>query len=368
MSYTLIATEGKARAGLLRTRRGVVQTPVFMPVGTYGAVKGLGAEDLKLLGAQIVLANTFHLFNRPGLRVIEEHGGIHGFSQWQGPMLTDSGGFQIFSLREIRKLTEQGAHFRSPVDGRKIFMRPEDAIVAQHRIGADIIMCFDECTPWPCDEQYAANSMRLSMRWAKRCKQEHDEHDAALFGINQGGMYKHLREESINHLLEIGFDGYAIGGLSVGEPKEDMLRVLEETTAMMPHTSARYLMGVGKPLDLLDSIEQGIDMFDCVLPSRNARNGFVYTSQGVIKLRNARYRHDTRPLEPNCSCLACSSYSRAYLHHLDKINEMLGSRLCTIHNLHFFINLVTKAREHIIAGSYAAYRRQNQHLHDSVDD
>ena len=366
-TFKLESLDKHARAGILQTRRGPIETPVFMPVGTYGAVKGIDADDLKTVGAQIILGNTFHLYARPGLEVLQAHGDLHDFNQWSGPILTDSGGFQVFSLQKMRKLSEQGVHFRSPVNGSKIFMRPEDSIKIQHTIGADIIMCFDECTPWPANQQQSAESMRLSMRWAQRCKQAHGSHDSLLFGINQGGMFEQLRKESMDELTSLDFDGYAIGGLSVGEPKNIMYEMLSITTPLMPVEKPRYLMGVGKPLDILEGISRGIDMFDCVLPTRNARNGYLYSQNGIVKIRNSRFKSDTKPIDENCPCICCRNYSRSYLHHLDKIGEMLGARLNTIHNLTFFINLVKRARIAIIAGLFEDFHKEYAHLDDPIN-
>ncbi len=366
--FQLQATDGQARAGVLQTQHGAIETPVFMPVGTYGAVKSLSAEDLLALETQIILGNTFHLFIRPGLEVIQAHGGLHGFNNWHKPILTDSGGFQVFSLNKMRQLSEEGVAFRSPIDGQSLFLSPEESIRIQHVLNSDIIMCFDECTPWPVEEQQAAESMQLSMRWAKRCQQYHDQSSQAghLFGIIQGGMYQHLRQDSMDQLLEIGFSGYAIGGLSVGEPKEEMFETLTLTAKMMPDDRARYLMGVGKPLDILLAVTHGIDMMDCVLPTRNARNGHLFTANGVIKLRNARFRNDTKPLDENCQCPTCLNYSRGYLHHLDKINEALGARLNTLHNVHFYLQLMKQARQAILTNTFDKFFSNNQHLHDEA--
>jgi queuine tRNA-ribosyltransferase len=355
MQFELLNTDGDARRGRLLFERGVVETPVFMPVGTYGTVKAMTPEELKDLGAQIILGNTFHLMLRPGTEVIQQHGDLHDFMHWDGPILTDSGGFQVWSLGELRKITEQGVKFSSPVDGSKVFLGPEESMQVQHALGSDIVMIFDECTPYPATEKQARESMELSLRWARRCKQAHADNPAALFGIVQGGMYEHLRDESLAGLVDIGFDGYAIGGLSVGEPKEDMLRVIQHLNPRMPQDRPRYLMGVGTPEDLVDGVCRGIDMFDCVMPTRNARNGHLFTSEGVVRIRNAPHRDDTRPLDPECDCYTCKNYSRAYLHHLERANEILGARLNTIHNLHYYQSLMRGLREAIAAGTLQAF-------------
>jgi queuine tRNA-ribosyltransferase len=355
MEFRVTATCGKARLGRLTLAHGTVDTPAFMPVGTYGAVKAVGPEDLRAVGAQIVLSNTFHLWLRPGLEVIQAHAGLHRFMGWAGPILTDSGGFQVFSLGALRKISEQGVEFQSPVNGDRCFLSPEESMRIQRVLDSDVAMIFDECTPYPADERQAAESMRLSLRWAQRSKRAHEGNPNALFGIVQGGMYEHLREESLCGLLDLGFDGLAIGGLSVGEPKEEMLRILRHSTPLLPAQRPRYLMGVGTPQDIVDAVEQGIDLFDCVLPTRNARNGWLFTSAGVLKLRNARYRDDTAPLDPRCECYTCRHFTRAYLHHLQRVNEMLGSRLNTIHNLHHYQALMAGLREAISAGTLEAF-------------
>lgn len=347
MKFDLLQKDGAARRGKLIFERGVVDTPAFMPVGTYGTVKGMLPRDIKEIGAQIILGNTFHLMLRPGTEVIKAHGDLHDFMQWQGPILTDSGGFQVFSLGDLRKISEEGVKFRSPIDGSEVFLDPEKAIQVQRDLGADIVMIFDECTPYPATETEARESMELSLRWAQRSKDAHEGNPAALFGIVQGGMYESLRSESLQGLVDIGFDGYAIGGLSVGEPKEDMLRVLEHLQPQMPEDKPRYLMGVGKPEDIIEAVCRGIDMFDCVMPTRNARNGHLFTSGGVVKIRNAVHRHDTGPLDAQCDCYTCQHFSRAYLHHLDKCGEILGAQLNTIHNLHFYQQLMAQLREAI---------------------
>jgi queuine tRNA-ribosyltransferase len=347
MQFEVLATDGAARRGRLRLAHGVVDTPAFMPVGTYGTVKGLSPRELRESGAQIVLANTFHLWLRPGAEVIAAHGGLHRFMGWEGPLLTDSGGYQVYSLGALRSLSEEGVRFRSPVNGDACFLTPEEAMRVQRALRPDIAMVFDECTPYPAEHARARDSMRLSLRWAERSKRAYEGAGGALFGIVQGGMYEDLREESLARLLEIGFDGYAIGGLSVGEPKREMLRVLYHTAPRLPADRPRYLMGVGTPQDLVAAVRAGMDLFDCVLPTRNARNGWVYTRAGVLKLRNARYRDDLAPLDPQCACYTCRHFTRAYLHHLQKVNEMLGARLNTLHNVHYFQELMRALREAI---------------------
>lgn len=347
MKFELDGKDGQARRGRLKFERGTVETPAFMPVGTYGTVKGMLPRDIKDIGAEIILGNTFHLMLRPGTEVVQAHGDLHDFMQWPGPILTDSGGFQVFSLGDIRKISEAGVKFRSPIDGSEVFLDPEKAIQVQRELGSDIVMIFDECTPYPATQSEARSSMELSLRWAERSKRAHEGANSALFGIVQGGMYEHLRDESLAGLTEIGFDGYAIGGLSVGEPKEDMLRVLTHVAPNMPDDKPRYLMGVGKPQDIVEAVARGIDMFDCVMPTRNARNGHLFTSEGVIKIRNARHRHDTGPLDTNCDCYTCANFSRAYLHHLDKCGEILGAQLNTIHNLRFYQRLMADLRKAI---------------------
>ena len=350
MKFEKIATQGKARRGRLTFPRGVVETPAFMPVGTYGTVKGMLPKDIEAIGAQIILGNTFHLMLRPGTEIVRLHGDLHDFMQWQGPILTDSGGFQVFSLGKMRKITEQGVTFQSPVNGSKVFIDPERSMEVQRELGSDIVMIFDECTPYPATETEAATSMRLSLRWAKRSKEAHGDSPSALFGIVQGGMYEHLRDESLEGLTEIGFDGYAIGGLSVGEPKDEMVKVLDHLAHRMPEDKPRYLMGVGKPEDLVEGVRRGVDMFDCVMPTRNARNGHLFTDTGVVKLRNASNKTDTRPLDETCDCYTCQNFSRAYLHHLDKCKEILGSQLNTIHNLRYYQRLMAGLREAIEQG------------------
>lgn len=355
MQFEIDSTFGLARRGRLKFPRGTVETPAFMPVGTYGTVKSMLPRDIVDIGAQIVLGNTFHLMLRPGTEVVKAHGDLHDFMQWQGPILTDSGGFQVFSLGKLRKITEAGVSFKSPINGSNIFIDPEISMQVQRDLGSDIVMIFDECTPYPATEQQARESMELSLRWADRSKTAHGDNPSALFGIVQGGMYESLRTESLAGLVKIGFDGYAIGGLSVGEPKEDMLRVLEHLAPEMPADKPRYLMGVGKPGDLVEGVRRGIDMFDCVMPTRNARNSHLFTSEGVVKLRNAKYRSDTGPLDPLCDCYTCTNFSRSYLHHLDKCNEMLGAQLNTIHNLRYYQTLMAQMRQALSEDTFDAF-------------
>jgi queuine tRNA-ribosyltransferase len=358
MKFNLINTDLKARRGTISFARGEVQTPAFMPVGTYGTVKAMTPEEVKSIGFEILLGNTFHLSITPGTDVIESHGDLHDFINWEKPILTDSGGFQVFSLGEMRKISERGVDFRSPKDGSKVFMGPEESMLIQKKLGSDIVMIFDECTPYPAEKKIADQSMQLSLRWAKRSKDEHNKlrNNNALFGIVQGGMYHDLRAQSLEALMEIGFDGFAIGGLSVGEPKEDMLNVLDYLPDKMPIDKPRYLMGVGTPKDLVQGVERGIDMFDCVMPTRNARNGYLFTSNGVVKIRNSKYKIDTNPLDENCNCYTCKNYSKSYLHHLQKKNEILGSRLNTVHNLHYYQNLMKEMRSAIENNSFAQFK------------
>ena len=357
MNFQLLTSDGPARRGRLTLNHGVVETPVFMPVGTYGTVKGMSPAELTEIGAQIVLGNTFHLWLRPGLDVIEKHGGLHKFMAWSAPILTDSGGFQVWSLGELRKISEEGVAFQSPVNGDKCFLSPEESMRIQRVLNADIVMIFDECTAHPSTHVEAAESMRLSLRWAQRCKREFTrlQNPNALFGIVQGGMYEDQRDESLAGLIEIGFDGYAIGGLSVGEPKADMMRVLAHTAPKMPPVRPRYLMGVGTPEDLVAAVGEGVDMFDCVMPTRNARNGWLFTRFGDVKIRNARYKDDTGPLDDKCGCYACRNFTRAYLHHLQRTNEMLGARLNTMHNLFYYQQLMSEIRTAIEAGSFVPF-------------
>ena len=355
MKFTCLQTENQARRGQLTTRRGVIQTPAFMPVGTYGTVKAMTPEELRASGAEIILGNTFHLMLRPGTEIIRAHGDLHDFMHWDGPILTDSGGFQVWSLAKRRKITEQGVSFRSPVDGSLVSLTPESSMQVQRDLGSDIVMIFDECTPYPATPEQAAASMELSLRWAERSKQAHRGNDALLFGIVQGGMYDDLRERSIKQLVDIDFDGYAIGGLSVGEPAEERHRVLDGLQPWMPADHARYLMGVGKPEDIVEAVRRGIDMFDCVMPTRNARNGHLFTSTGVVRIRNSQYAMDTGPLDPACDCYTCTNYSRSYLRHLDRCGEILGARLNTIHNLHYYQNLMKDIRNSIEQCRFAEF-------------
>lgn len=344
MRFSVLATSGAARRGRLELEHGVVDTPVFMPVGTYGSVKAMAPDELVSLGAQIVLGNTFHLWLRPGIEVIAAHGGLHRFMGWSRPLLTDSGGFQVYSLGALRKVQENGVAFASPINGDRMFLTPELSIEIQRAFDSDIAMIFDECTPYPATHAEAAQSMELSLRWARRSKAAHAGNSNALFGIVQGGVYDDLRDASTAALVDIGFDGYAIGGLSVGEPKEQMLRVLAHVAPRLPADRPRYLMGVGTPEDLVEGVSAGVDMFDCVLPTRNARNGWLFTRYGDLKIRNARYRTDTFPLDSTCGCYACREFTRGYLHHLQRANEILGARLATIHNLHYYLTLMTEIR------------------------
>lgn len=360
MKFEIKNIDNKARLGRLTFDRGEVNTPAFMPVGTYGAVKAMTVEEVKGLGAEIILGNTFHLSLTPSTEVISAHGDLHDFMNWDGPILTDSGGFQVFSLGKMRKITEEGVEFRSPKDGSLIFMGPEESMQIQHKLGSDIVMIFDDCTAYPGKKSEIDQSMQLSLRWAKRSSIEHQKlnNKNSLFGIIQGGMHKDLRLQSIKSLVEIGFDGYAIGGLSVGEPKEEMMEVLSYLPEHMPKNKPRYLMGVGTPSDLVEGVECGVDMFDCVMPTRNARNGYLFTSKGVVKIRNSKYKKDTGPLDVNCDCSTCKNYSRAYLHHLQKSNEILGSRLNTLHNLHYYQNLMHLMREAIKVNSFTEFKKK----------
>jgi len=344
-----------ARRGTLKFPRGEVQTPAFMPVGTYGTVKGLNPDQINDLGADIILGNTFHLMLRPGTEIIKQHGDLHDFIGWDKPILTDSGGFQVFSLGDMRKITEEGVTFQSPVNGEKVLMTPESSMQVQRDLGSDIVMIFDECTPYPATELEAATSMRMSLRWAKRSKEAHGDNPSALFGIIQGGMYESLRDESLAGLTDIGFDGYAIGGLSVGEPKPDMMRILKHTAPKMPHDKPRYLMGVGKPEDLVEGVRRGVDMFDCVMPTRNARNSHLFTSTGVLKIRNAANRTSTAPVDDECDCYTCKNFTRAYLHHLDKCKEILGATLNSFHNLHYYQTLMAGLRRSLEEGTFADF-------------
>ncbi|MBS1200084.1 MAG: tgt [Proteobacteria bacterium] len=360
MKFELIATDGAARRGRLSLARGSIETPVFMPVGTYGTVKGVTPEELEACGAEIILGNTFHLMLRPGTEVIGRHGGLHGFMAWRKPILTDSGGFQVYSLAAMRKVTEEGVRFRSPVDGAPVFLSPERSMEVQRSLDSDIVMVFDECTPYPASPRQAQESMELSLRWSARSRASHDSlgGSGTLFGIVQGGMHDALRRASLEGLERIGFEGLAIGGLSVGEPEEERNRVLEALTPAMPAGKPRYLMGVGRPEDIVEAVHRGVDMFDCVIPTRHARNGHLFVPGGVINIRNARYADDTRPLDEACDCYTCRRYSRAYLRHLDKCGEMLGPRLATLHNLRFYLRLMEQIREAVQEGRFASFRRE----------
>lgn len=362
MKFQLHRSDGFARRATLTLAHGTVETPAFMPVGTYGAVKTMSPAELQEVNVHIVLGNTFHLWLRPGLEVIEAHGGLHGFMGWNGPILTDSGGFQVFSLGALGKIAEQGVKFRSPVNGDACFLTPEESMRIQRILNSDIAMIFDECTPYPADERATGQSMELSMRWAERSKRAHDDggNSNALFGIVQGGMYESLRDQSLSGLREIGYDGYAIGGLSVGEPKDDMQRILKHITPQLPVNRPRYLMGVGTPADIVHAVAQGVDMFDCVLPTRNARNGWLFTRNGVIKLRNSQYRLDTAPPDERCGCYTCRHFTRAYLHHLQRINEILGARLNTLHNLYYYQQLMGEIRTAIETGKFEEYAQEFQ--------
>lgn len=355
MNFTVVTSDGPARRALLTLPRGRIDTPAFMPVGTYGTVKSMTPEELEASGAHLILGNTFHLMLRPGTEVIRQHGGLHGFMHWQRPILTDSGGYQVFSLGRLRTITEQGVRFRSPIDGRSVFMGPEESMAVQRELGADIVMIFDECTPYPADADQTRHSMELSLRWAERSRRAHGDNPAALFGIVQGGLLEELRARSLERLQGIGFDGYAVGGLSVGEPPAERWRILDFLTERLPRDHPRYLMGVGTPEDIVEAVQRGIDLFDCVLPTRNARHAHLFTHQGVLRLRNARYRTDPSPIDPHCDCPTCRHYSRAYLHHLDRAREILGIRLNTLHNLYYYQTLMRDLRQAIEQGRLAAF-------------
>ncbi|SDB80936.1 tRNA guanosine(34) transglycosylase Tgt [Acinetobacter boissieri] len=357
MKFEKLGQSGRARRGRLTLEHGVVETPIFMPVGTYGTVKGMLPRDIEDIEAQIILGNTFHLYLRPGLEVIKEHGGLHEFMKWNKPILTDSGGFQVFSLGAMRKIKEEGVTFRSPIDGSKVFLSPEISMEIQQTLNSDIVMIFDECTPYPATHEQAQTSLQLSLRWAKRCKTAHTENKNpnALFGIIQGGMYEDLRDESLKGLLDIDFDGYAIGGLSVGEPKEEMIKVLDYLPHKMPEDKPRYLMGVGKPEDIVEAVRRGVDMFDCVMPTRNARNGHYFVTDGLVRIRNSQYRHDQKPLDPHCDCYTCKNFTRAYLYHLEKCGEMLASMLGTIHNLRYYLRLTEAIRNALDDDTFDAF-------------
>jgi len=373
MKFEVHKTSGMARTGSVTFRRGSVRTPAFMPVGTYGSVKSVTPEEVRESGADIILGNTFHLMLRPGPRIVRQHGGLHEFMNWSGPILTDSGGFQVFSLAEIRKLTEAGVKFRSPLNGDEVILTPEISIEVQHDLNADVAMIFDECTPYPATQAEARESMELSLRWARRSRDRFDELKAeepdrgeALFGIIQGGVYDNLRRESLDGLTAIGFDGYAVGGLAVGEPEDERIAVLEHLLPRMPADRPRYLMGVGTPVDIADAVIRGIDMFDCVMPTRHARNGHLFTSRGTVKIRNARYSDDTGPLDPDCDCYTCEHYSLAYLRHLEKCGEILGPRLGTIHNLHYYQKLMMNIRDSIGSDSLADFAADLRSVYDAA--
>ncbi|MBL79090.1 MAG: tRNA guanosine(34) transglycosylase Tgt [Nitrosomonadaceae bacterium] len=363
MRFKVHANEGFARCGTLTSIHGKVETPAFMPVGTYGAVKAMSPRELQQINTHIVLGNTFHLWLQPGLEVIDAHGGLHKFIGWDGPILTDSGGFQVFSLGKIRKISEQGVKFQSPINGDKCFLTPEESMRIQRVLNSDIVMAFDECTPYPADEMMTKKSMELSLRWAERSRSAHDSDGGnpnALFGIVQGGMYENLRDLSLAELKDINFDGYAIGGLSVGEPKSDMRRILQHSVHQLPISKPRYLMGVGTPSDILNAVSQGVDMFDCVLPTRNARNGWLFTRNGIIKLRNSQYSRDMASPDERCGCYTCCNFTRSYLHHLQRINEILGSHLNTLHNLYYYQQLMSEIRTAIEAGQFGEYVQEFQ--------
>ena len=365
LNFQVLATEGHARRGRLTLNHGVVETPIFMPVGTYGTVKGVMPRDLEAMGAQIILGNTFHLWLRPGTEVLQAFGGLHDFENWQRPILTDSGGFQVWSLGAMRKISEEGVRFASPVNGDKLFLTPEVSMQVQTVLNSDVVMQFDECTPYESNghlttEAEARSSMELSLRWAGRSQAEFArlENPNALFGIVQGGMFESLREESLQQLAELDLPGYAVGGVSVGEPKEDMRRIMAHTPHRLPAAKPRYLMGVGTPEDLVEGVAAGVDMFDCVMPTRNARNGHLFTRFGDLKIRNARHKTDARPLDPSCGCHTCLNFSRAYLHHLERCGEMLAPMLASIHNLHYYLNLMTEVRAALDEGRFEAFRTQ----------
>lgn len=367
LKFELLGRDGQARAGRVTLNHGEVETPIFMPVGTYGSVKAMAPRDLESIGARIVLGNTFHLWLRPGLEVIAAHGGLHGFMNWSRPILTDSGGFQVWSLGDLRRISEEGVAFRSPVNGDRLFLTPEESMRIQTVLNSDIVMVFDECTPYPSTRDDTAQSMRLSLRWAARSRKAFDDmgNPNALFGIVQGGMMEDLRDESLQKLVDIGFHGFAIGGLSVGEPKEDMLRILAHTTPRMPEDRPRYLMGVGTPEDLVEGVSRGVDMFDCVMPTRNARNGWIFTRYGDMRIRNARYRDELAPIDASCGCPVCAPhrhgderppFTRSYLYHLHKVQEILAAHLATVHNLYFYLDLMREMRAAILAGTFQEWR------------
>ena len=356
--YKLITKDGLARRGEVKTAHGKFQTPTFMPVGTYGAVKSLSPETLEVLQAEIILSNTYHLMERPGVEIIKSHGGLHRFMGWQGPILTDSGGYQVFSLSKKRTISEEGVKFFSPLNGDKNYLTPESCMQLQLDYGVDIAMVLDDCTPFPVSKEMAKESMNLSLRWAKRCRSAFTSDQSSLFGIIQGGIFDDLREESLEGLMNIDFEGYAIGGLSVGEPKMEMQKVINNIVPKMPEDKPRYLMGVGTPLDIVRAVQLGVDMFDCVIPTRHARNGYLYTSKGIVKIRNSENKDNLAPIDDNCSCYTCTNFSRSYLHHLDKTKEMLGSTLNTIHNLHYYLNLMRNLRLSIEQGTLQTFIKE----------
>ena len=366
--YKLINKDGLARRGEITTVHGKFQTPAFMPVGTYGAVKSISPVTLKDLEAEIILSNTYHLMERPGIEIIKSHGGLHNFMGWKGPILTDSGGYQVFSLSKKRTLNEEGVEFFSPLNGDKKYLTPESCMQLQLDFGVDIAMVLDECTPYPVEERIAKESMHLSLRWAERCRSAFQSKKASLFGIIQGGVFENLREESLTELIKFDFEGYAIGGLSVGEPKEEMDKVVDHITPKMPEDKPRYLMGVGTPLDIVKAVQLGVDMFDCVIPTRHARNGYLYTSKGIVKIRNSENKNNLEPLDENCSCYTCSNFSRSYLHHLDKTKEMLGSTLQTIHNLHYYLNLMRNLRLSIETGTLQTFIKEFEDTWNNIDN
>ena len=366
--YKLINQDGLARRGEITTVHGKFQTPAFMPVGTYGAVKSISPVTLEDLEAEIILSNTYHLMERPGIEIIKSHGGLHNFMGWKGPILTDSGGYQVFSLSKKRTLNEEGVEFFSPLNGDKKYLTPESCMQLQLDFGVDIAMVLDECTPYPVEERIAKESMHLSLRWAERCRSAFQSKKASLFGIIQGGVFENLREESLTELIKFDFEGYAIGGLSVGEPKEEMEKVVDFITPKMPEDKPRYLMGVGTPLDIVKAVRSGVDMFDCVIPTRHARNGYLYTSKGIVKIRNSEHKNSLEPLDEACSCYTCSNFTRSYLHHLDKTKEMLGSTLQTIHNLHFYLSLMRNLRLSIEKGTLQTFIKEIEDTWNKIDN
>ena len=366
--YKLIAKDGLARRGEIKTIHGKFQTPAFMPVGTYGAIKSVSPLTLENLEAEIVLSNTYHLMERPGIEIIKSHGGLHNFMGWSGPILTDSGGYQVFSLSKKRTINEEGVEFFSPLNGDRKYLTPESCMQLQLDFGVDIAMVLDECTPYPVSEVVAKKSMQMSLRWAERCRSAFVSDKASLFGIIQGGMFNDLREESLSGLTKIDFDGYAIGGLSVGEPKEEMEKVINHITPLMPKEKPRYLMGVGTPLDIAKAVQLGVDMFDCVIPTRHARNGYLYTSKGIVRIRNSENKNNLEPLDEDCSCYTCSKFSKSYLHHLDKTKEMLGSTLQTIHNLHYYLSLMRNLRLSIEKGTLQTFIKEIEDTWNKINN